>query len=134
MNIDKKQEKKDYKDSIFLPKTNFAMKGNLPDLEKRILNYWDEINIYKLIKNKKTNKRFLFHYGPPFANNNFHLGHGLTITLKDIIARFYTLMDYEVPILQGHDCHGYPIEIEIQKLIETHDKKDYSIEKIRKLI
>lgn len=133
MNVNTKQEKKDYKDSIFLPKTNFAMKGNLPDLEKRILNYWDTINIYELIKNKKTNKRFLFHYGPPFANNNFHLGHGLTITLKDIIARFYTMMDYEVPILQGHDCHGYPIEIEIQKIIEADDKKKYTVEKIRKM-
>ena len=125
--------KKNYKDSIFLPKTNFAMKGNLPDLENRILKYWDEINLYKLIKEQITSKRFLFHYGPPFANNNFHLGHGLTITLKDIIARFYTMMDYEVPILQGHDCHGYPIEIEIQKIIEADDKKKYTVEKIRKM-
>jgi isoleucyl-tRNA synthetase len=122
-----------YKDSIFLPKTNFPMKGNLPELARRILAYWDKINIYKLIKEKKTTKRFLFHYGPPFANNNFHLGHGLTITLKDIIARFYTMMDYEVPILQGHDCHGYPIEIEIQKLIEKESKKDYTIKKIREM-
>lgn len=131
--MDNTKSTKDYKDTIFLPKTNFAMKGNLPELEKKILKYWDEINIYDLIKQKKTNKRFLFHYGPPFANNNFHLGHGLTISIKDIIARFYTMMDYEVPILQGHDCHGYPIESEIQKLIENEDKKKYTIKKIREM-
>lgn len=123
----------DYKSTIFLPKTNFPMKGNLPDLEKRILAYWDEIDVYSLIKQKKTHKRFLFHYGPPFANNNFHLGHGLTITLKDIIARFYTAMDYEVPILQGHDCYGYPIECEVQKMIEKDNIKDYSVMRVRKL-
>jgi isoleucyl-tRNA synthetase len=125
--------KQNYKDTIFLPTTGFLMRANLPQLEKRILEYWDNINIYKLIKEKKTDKRFLFHYGPPFSNNNFHLGHGLTITLKDIIARFYTMMDYEVPILQGHDCHGYPIEIEIQKLIEKEEKKNYTIKKIREM-
>jgi isoleucyl-tRNA synthetase len=125
--------KPDYKNTIFLPKTNFPMKGNLPLLEKRILNYWDEIDIYQMIKNKKTSKEFLFHYGPPFANNNFHLGHGLTISLKDIIARYFTMMNYKVPILQGHDCKGYPIECEVQKMIEKDDKKKYSIQKVREM-
>ena len=97
------------------------------------MKYWDEIDIYAKIKNKKTNKRFLFHYGPPFTNNNFHLGHALTITLKDIIARYFTMMNYEVPILQGHDCHGYPIECEVQKIIEKEDKNLYTIQKVRQL-
>lgn len=126
-------EKKNYKDTIFLPKTTFPMKGNLPELEKRILEYWDQIDIYGLIKKKKTSKRFLFHMGPPYTNNEFHLGHALTITLKDIIARYFTMMNYEVPILQGHDCHGYSIEMEVIKLIEKENMHSYTPQKIRQL-
>lgn len=121
----------DYKKTIFLPITKFPMKGNLHLTEKNILTYWRQINLNQLIKEKKTSKQFLFHYGPPFANNNLHLGHALNAMLKDIIARFFIMIDYSVPILQGHDCHGYPIEIEIQKQLDN--KETYSIEKIRKM-
>lgn len=123
------QSKKNYGKTIFLPQVGdeFPMRGNLPALEEKILKYWDEVDIYKLIQKNKSKKPFIFHHGPPFSNGNFHLGHFCTITLKDFVVRYKLLCGYPVPIVQGHDCHGLPIELKVQEKLRNSHVQDYSI-------
>ncbi|OED45688.1 isoleucine--tRNA ligase [Rickettsiales bacterium (ex Bugula neritina AB1)] len=127
-------DKKKIKESIFLPKTNFSRYGKPLETQKKILEYWDKIKIYEQIKQKPNKKgRFLFHYGPPFVSGYFHAGHYLSISLKDTIARLYTMLGYEVPIMHGHDCHGLPIELAVQKKIGKEKLQCNSIFDFRKL-
>jgi isoleucyl-tRNA synthetase len=112
----------DYKDTLNLPKTPFPMKGNLPVKEKDILQYWNDIKLYqKLTEGKKDNPSFILHDGPPYANGNIHLGTALNKILKDIIVKSKFMAGYRADYIPGWDCHGLPIEHQIEK--ETKAKK-----------
>jgi isoleucyl-tRNA synthetase len=106
----------DYKSTLNLPKTPFPMKGNLPVKEKEILKHWEEGNIYaKLIKAGEKNPAFVLHDGPPYANGNIHLGTALNKILKDIIVKSKSMAGYRAEYIPGWDCHGLPIELQIEK-------------------
>jgi isoleucyl-tRNA synthetase len=105
-----------YKDSVFLPKTDFSMKAGLPESEPKILEYWEEINLYKEIRKKSKGKeKFILHDGPPYANGHAHIGHALNKILKDFVIRSQTMMGKDVPYVPGWDCHGLPIEWKIEE-------------------
>ena len=100
-----------------LPDTPFPMRGNLPAREPNWIKEWQEKDIYGVIRNaRKGRKHFILHDGPPYANGDLHLGHGVNKVLKDIILKSRTLIGYDAPYVPGWDCHGMPIEIQIEKL------------------
>lgn len=100
-----------------LPDTPFPMRGNLPAREPNWIKEWQQKDIYGVIRNaRKGRKHFILHDGPPYANGDLHLGHGVNKVLKDIILKSRTLMGYDAPYVPGWDCHGMPIEIQIEKL------------------
>jgi len=106
----------DYKDTLHLPKTPFPMKGNLPVREKEMLAFWDSIGLYrKLIEARKDAPSFILHDGPPYANGNIHLGTALNKILKDIIVKSKFMSGYRADYVPGWDCHGLPIEHQIEK-------------------
>ena len=108
--------KMDYKESIFLPKTEFEMRGNLPTKEPKFEAFWNENNIYqKMLDSNSKDKSFYLHDGPPYANGNMHIGHSLNKILKDIIIRYKNMDGYYAPIIHGWDTHGMPIEVALQK-------------------
>lgn len=106
----------DYSKTLNLPKTNFAMKANLPDKEREIQRYWNEINLYKRIREKRVgNKKFILHDGPPYANGDIHLGQALNKIMKDIIVKYHTMLGEDAPYIPGWDTHGLPTEQQVAK-------------------
>ena len=92
------------------------MKANLPNREPEILKFWDEIHLYEKIRKKGQGKKpFLLLDGPPYANGKIHIGHALNKILKDFIIKSKTLFGYDAPYLPGWDCHGLPIEHQVEK-------------------
>ncbi|MCX8022896.1 MAG: class I tRNA ligase family protein, partial [Syntrophorhabdaceae bacterium] len=111
----------EYKDTLNLPKTPFPMKGNLPVKEKEILKFWEEARIYeRLLSENRDRPSFILHDGPPYANGNIHLGTALNKILKDIIIKSKFLAGYRADYVPGWDCHGLPIEHQVEK--ETKEK------------
>ena len=105
-----------YKNTLNLPKTEFPMKGNLTVMEPRILKLWEDIALNdRLSRNEGNRKSFILHDGPPYANGDIHVGHTLNKVLKDIIVKFKHMTGYYSPYVPGWDCHGQPIEHEVEK-------------------
>src|SRR3954466_11709674 len=105
----------DYRDTVFLPKTDFPMKAGLASKEPAILARWAEMDLYKrLRKAREGRRRFLLHDGPPYANGDIHMGHAMNKILKDIVVRSQSLMGKDAPFIPGWDCHGLPIEWKIE--------------------
>ncbi len=103
-----------YKDTLNLPKTDFPMRGNLSKREPEFLKNWE--NIYKQLREqRKEAQKFILHDGPPYANGNIHIGHAVNKVLKDIIVKAKTLDGFDAPYVPGWDCHGLPIELEVEK-------------------
>ena len=111
-----------YKDTLNLPSSNFPMKANLPQREPDTLKFWDDIKLYKKIrdKNKKSNK-YILHDGPPYANGDIHIGHAVNKILKDIVVKSKTISGYDAPLIPGWDCHGLPIELMVEKNMESQN-------------
>lgn len=106
----------DYKDTLNLPKTSFSMKGNLANKEPMILNKWEKQGIYKKIREHFAGRdKFVLHDGPPYANGSIHVGHAVNKILKDIIVKAKTLSGYDSPYIPTWDCHGLPIELQVEK-------------------
>lgn len=106
----------DYSKTLNLPKTDFAMKANLPEKEREIQRYWNEIGLYKLIREKRVGKpKFILHDGPPYANGDIHMGQALNKIMKDIIVRYHTLLGEDAPYIPGWDTHGLPTEQQVAK-------------------
>lgn len=106
----------DYKSTLNLPKTEFPMRANLPKREPEILRRWLEIGLYeKLQAARKDCPSFVLHDGPPYANGNIHIGHALNKILKDFIVKFQTMAGKRSPYVPGWDCHGLPIELQVEK-------------------
>ena len=99
-----------------LPHTDFAMKANLPQREPAMLEEWDKKNIYQQIRAaRKGRELWILHDGPPYANGRLHLGHAVNKILKDVISKCATLNGYDSPYVPGWDCHGLPIEVNVEK-------------------
>jgi isoleucyl-tRNA synthetase len=106
----------DYKNTLNLPQTDFPMKANLAEREPKILQKWQEINLYtKLRKQGKGKKLFVLLDGPPYANGHIHIGHAVNKIIKDIIVKSKTLSGFDAPFVPGWDCHGLPIELNVEK-------------------
>ena len=104
-----------YKETIFLPKTAFAMKGDLAKREPDLVKYWQEINLYEKLRKKEGRKKFILHAGPPYANGHFHIGHAFNTILKDVVTKSYQMKGFDAPLVLGWDCHGLPIEWKIEE-------------------
>ncbi|MDX9690487.1 MAG: isoleucine--tRNA ligase [Proteobacteria bacterium] len=108
--------KKDYSQSVFLPKTDFPMRGSLPSLEPEILARWKKLDLYnKQREQSRGRKKYILHDGPPFANGHIHLGHALNKILKDVIIRSHQMLGFDAPYVPGWDCHGLPIEWKVEE-------------------
>ncbi len=108
----------DYKDTLNLPKTAFAMKANLAQREPEFLKHWETIGLYQRLRSeRKGRKKFVLHDGPPYANGEIHIGHAVNKVLKDIIVKARTLEGFDAPYVPGWDCHGLPIELKVEKKV-----------------
>jgi len=106
----------DYKNSLNLPDTPFPMRGDLPKREPLWVQQWQENRLYQKIREVCAGRpRFVLHDGPPYANGDIHIGHAVNKVLKDIIVRSKTLSGFDAPYVPGWDCHGLPIEHQIEK-------------------
>ncbi|MBC2704485.1 isoleucine--tRNA ligase [Desulfobacula sp.] len=106
----------DYKKTLNLPSTKFAMKANLPQREPQQLKEWEEKKIYeKLREQSKDRELFILHDGPPYANGHLHMGHAINKILKDIVVRSRQMAGFNAPYIPGWDCHGLPIEHNVDK-------------------
>lgn len=107
---------RDWRDTVFLPKTDFPMKAGLAAKEPAILERWARIGVYdRLREQRKGRERFILHDGPPYANGDLHMGHAMNKILKDIVVRSQSLMGKDAPYVPGWDCHGLPIEWKIEE-------------------
>ncbi len=108
----------DYKKTLNLPSTGFAMKGNLAQREPEQLKKWQSAELYHTIrKEKKGRPVFVLHDGPPYANGEIHIGHAVNKVLKDFIVKSKSLSGFDAPYVPGWDCHGLPIELQVEKKI-----------------
>lgn len=108
----------DYKQTLNLPATDFPMKAGLPNREPAMLKRWQEQDLYKQLRQKNHNKpKFILHDGPPYANGEIHIGHAVNKILKDIILKSKTLSGFNTPYVPGWDCHGLPIELNVEKKV-----------------
>ncbi len=106
----------DYKNTVNLPRTDFAMKADLARREPAMLQWWEENDIYgELRRIAQGRPRFVLHDGPPYANGAIHIGHAANKILKDIIVKSRTLDGFDAPYIPGWDCHGLPIELQVEK-------------------
>ncbi|WP_417627350.1 isoleucine--tRNA ligase [Pararhodobacter aggregans] len=105
----------DYKDTLFLPETDFPMRAGLPAREPEWLARWERIGVYERLRQKPGRKPFILHDGPPYANGHLHIGHALNKTIKDIIVRSHQMMGFDSRYVPGWDCHGLPIEWKIEE-------------------
>ncbi len=109
------------------------MKGNLPEKEPLILEKWEKMDLYKMIREQQKGRpKYILHDGPPYANGNIHIGHALNKTLKDIVIKFKTMQGYDAPYVPGWDCHGMPIEHQLFKEMKK-TKHDVDQVKFRKM-
>ncbi len=114
----------DYKATLNLPKTGFPMKANLAQREPQMLKTWQKDGLYEQIRAISAGrKKFILHDGPPYANGNIHIGHAVNKILKDIIIKSKTLAGFDAPYVPGWDCHGLPIEINVEKKVGKPGRK-----------
>jgi isoleucyl-tRNA synthetase len=117
-------ESSDYKKTLNLPSTTFAMKASLPVNEPKRLEQWKAIDLYRLIREKSAGRpKFVLHDGPPYANGPIHTGHALNKIIKDIVVKSRTMLGYDSPYVPGWDCHGLPIEHAVDKELGSRKKE-----------
>jgi len=111
------------KENINLPKTSFSMKANLPNKEPEILKMWENLNLYKKLRDSRKGKeKFILHDGPPYANGHIHMGTALNKILKDMVTRFHQMEGKDSVYVPGWDCHGLPIEWKIEEQYKKNKK------------
>ncbi len=109
-------EPRDYRPTVFLPKTDFPMKAGLPQKEPQILAGWQQADLYRKLRDARAGReQFILHDGPPYANGDMHIGHALNHILKDMVCRTQSLLGKDAPYVPGWDCHGLPIEWKIEE-------------------
>jgi isoleucyl-tRNA synthetase len=118
------ENKMNYKDTLNLPETGFPMKANLAQREPEILKKWQAMDIYrKLTEAGHGKKKFILHDGPPYANGHIHIGHALNKVLKDMVVKSKIMSGYASPYVPGWDCHGLPIELNVEKKLGKPGQK-----------
>ncbi|PTF11812.1 isoleucine--tRNA ligase [Staphylococcus equorum] len=121
----------DYKETLLMPKTDFPMRGGLPNKEPKIQEEWEAQNIYqKVLDKNEGNPSYILHDGPPYANGNLHMGHALNKILKDMMIRYKSMRGFYAPYVPGWDTHGLPIEQALTK--KGVKRKELSIAEFRK--
>ncbi|GAB6875875.1 isoleucine--tRNA ligase [Thermaerobacter litoralis] len=101
----------DYRETLNLPRTDFPMRANLPQREPEIQRRWDEMDLYRRLREARRGRpRFILHDGPPYANGDIHVGTALNKILKDVVVRHASMAGYDAPYVPGWDTHGLPIE------------------------
>lgn len=124
----------DYKDTLLLPKTDFPMRGNLPENEPKRYKQWREQNVYaQMICNREGAESFTLHDGPPYANGAIHIGHALNKILKDIVVKYNYFQGKSVRFTPGWDCHGLPIEQKVEEKIGKAAKEAMNVSEFREL-
>lgn len=119
-----------FKDTLLMPKTDFPMRGGLPNKEPQIQEKWDAEDQYKkALEKNKGNQSYILHDGPPYANGSLHMGHALNKIIKDFIVRYKTMQGFYAPYVPGWDTHGLPIEQALTK--KGVDRKKMSIAEFR---
>jgi len=114
----------DYRSTVFLPKTDFPMRGNLPRNEPKRLARWDELKLYERLREaRKHAPKFILHDGPPYANGHIHIGHAVNKVLKDFIVRSRSMMGFDAPYVPGWDCHGLPIELKVEESFKKQKRR-----------
>jgi len=107
---------RDYRDTVFLPKTDFPMKAGLPQKEPAIAAKWEAEKLYEQLRDARRGRpKFMYHDGPPYANGDMHIGHALNHTIKDMVCRTQNLLGKDAPYVPGWDCHGLPIEWKVEE-------------------
>jgi len=123
----------DYKETLLMPKTEFPMRGNLPNREPERQGKWADMNIYKQVQERTAGRpSFILHDGPPYANGDIHMGHALNKILKDFIVRYKSMNGFNAPYVPGWDTHGLPIETALTKSGKVN-RKSMSVAEFRKL-
>jgi isoleucyl-tRNA synthetase len=108
----------DYKDTLNLPKTGFPMRANLANREPETIRHWQEMDLYHALRTVCAGReKYILHDGPPYANGEIHIGHVVNKVLKDIIVKSKTLSGFDAPYIPGWDCHGLPIELNVEKKV-----------------
>jgi len=114
----------EYKDTINLPSTTFPMKANLANREPQMLKQWEEIGLYERIQEHTAGRpSFILHDGPPYANGDIHIGHAVNKILKDFVIKSRLLEGFRSPYVPGWDCHGLPIELQVEKKVGKVGRK-----------
>ncbi|UCC65941.1 MAG: isoleucine--tRNA ligase, partial [Deltaproteobacteria bacterium] len=122
----------DYKITLNLPQTHFAMKADLPKREPEILNHWEEKRLYEeILKAARGREKYILHDGPPYANGHIHMGTALNKVLKDIIVKAKFMAGFDSVYVPGWDCHGLPVEHEVDKMLGNR-KEGMSKSEIRR--
>jgi isoleucyl-tRNA synthetase len=139
MNAEAPKKTDRYRETVFLPKTDFPMKAGLPQKEPEILKRWADMNLFKLLREQRNadgspREKFVLHDGPPYANGNIHIGHALNKILKDLVVRGAQMAGKDANYVPGWDCHGLPIEwkIEEQYRAKGQNKDAIPINEFRK--
>ena len=118
----------DYRPTVFLPKTSFPMRGDLPNREPQILARWEEIGLYRRLREaSKGREKFILHDGPPYANGDIHLGTALNKILKDVVNRAQQMLGKDAPFVPGWDCHGLPIEWIVEEMYRANNRSKDSV-------
>src|SRR5581483_6427515 len=106
----------DYRPTVFLPTTDFPMRGDLPNREPLLLARWQAMGLYRRLRESAAGReKFVLHDGPPYANGNLHLGTALNKILKDLVNRAQQMLGKDAIYVPGWDCHGLPIEWKIEE-------------------
>lgn len=125
------QDKRDYRDTVFLPQTDFPMRAGLPKREPEFLAKWQKEDIYKTLREDSAGKeKFVLHDGPPYANGDIHFGHAMQKTLKDIIVKSQQMQGKDAPFVPGWDCHGLPIEWKIEEKYRKKKKNKDDVDPV----
>lgn len=125
--------KNKYSSTVLLPKTDFPMRAGLAQKEPKLLEFWQEMDLYNaILKKNESGKHFVLHDGPPYANGKIHIGHALDKTIKDIILKSRAMTGYYTPYIPGWDCHGLPIEQALMKELKMDKKHITDVPAFRK--
>src|SRR6476620_4697317 len=117
----------EWKDTVNLPRTEFPMKANLPTSEPEMLARWNAMDLYGKIRARRAGApKFVLHDGPPYANGNIHMGTALNKILKDLVVKSRSMAGYDAPYVVGYDCHGLPIELQVDRKLGSK-KREMSV-------
>src|SRR6266852_6191540 len=118
----------DYRPTVFLPKTDFPMRGDLPKREPLMLARWEGMDLYRRLRETSRGRdKFILHDGPPYANGDIHLGTALNKILKDVVNRAHQMLGKDAPYVPGWDCHGLPIEWIVEEKYRARNQSKDSV-------